>query len=111
MNIKELLDFPDLDIDDFWSVVGSLPDEGETGNHKKNINSIFKNNGELKARYINRNTDLDIQMFHKTQGFIRKQIRTLLHINKMKEQRDKRKQEIREAKGSKELRKEIGNEE
>ncbi len=85
MKLKDLLG-TEFSLDEFWAVVDALPDEVSGKKQKANINAFFKKNGDPKKKKLI--TDEDYQVSHDTQGFIRRWVRTQIHVNKLKARRD-----------------------
>lgn len=98
---QELLKNFDFTLDEFWAVIDDLPDEGEKKKDKDNIKSFFKKNGDLKSRALNLNVDKDFQDFHRTQGFIRRYVRTQIHMNRLRLHKDTHKRHIKDVREKK----------
>lgn len=103
MKIKDLLGDTEFTTDEFWAVVDALPDEVAGKKQKANINAYFKKNGDLKIKAVSLSTDEDYQTWHDTQGFIRRQIRTQIHMNRLKNRRDVILRNIKDVKEKKDV--------
>ena len=92
MNIKELIGKDDFTMDEFWVAVDILPDEFNGKPLKANVRAHFKKDGEPKVKAKKG------QDWHDTQGFIRRQVRTQIHLNKLRKHRDAHVQLVRKKK-------------
>ncbi len=88
-------------IAEFWAVVDALPDDVDGKNPKVNIHSYFKKNGDPKAKALSLSTDEDFQTWHDTHGFIHKQVRQQIHMNKLRKRADESKQHAKDKKEKK----------
>ena len=103
MKIRDILTNVDFTMDEFWVIVDALPDEVAGKKQKANINAYFKKNGDPKVKALSLSTDEDYQTWHDTQGFIRRQVRTQIHVNKLKKRRDDILGNIKDVKRKKDL--------
>jgi len=101
--VKELLVGFDFTMDEFWSAIDALPDEIDGRKHKMNIRAFFKKDGTPKSKALSLSTDNDFQTWHTTQGFIRRQIRVQIHMNRLKQRRDVILKNIRDVKEGKDV--------
>ncbi|HDZ13487.1 hypothetical protein LCGC14_0955800 [marine sediment metagenome] len=98
--IKDILE-NDFTIAEFWAIVDTLPDDINGKNYKLNINAYFKKNGDPKVKALSLSTDEDFQIWHDTQGFIRRSIRMQIHMNKLRYHVAVHKQHIKDVRDGK----------
>ncbi len=90
--IAELLTGIEFTNDEIQEALDALPDEFAGKPLKANINKYFKKDGTAKAK------KQEGQEWHDTQGFIRRQVRTQIHINRLRKHVEAHKQLIKEKK-------------
>ena len=98
--IKDILG-NDFTMKEFWAIVDALPDDINSKNYKLNINAYFKKSGDLKVKALSLSTEEDYQIWHDMQGFIRRGIRTQIHLNKLRHHVAVHKQHIKDVKEGK----------
>ena len=90
--IAELFVDTEFTNEEFQEALDSLPDEFAGKPLKATIRKYFKLDGTAKVK---KQTG---QEWHDTQGFIRRQVRTQIHINRLRKRAEAHKQIIREKK-------------
>lgn len=99
--IKLSFNEEDFTMDEFWAVIDRMPDDVAGRPHKKNIRAYFKKDGTPKAKALALSTDEDFQEMHHTLGFMRRYVRTQIHLNKLRKHKAAHKKHIKEVKEKK----------
>lgn len=85
-SIFEILRYPEeFTIDEFWTVVAILPDEGKGKERKDNINKYFKKDGTPKAKALSPQSQADYQAIQDTVNFIGTFVLNQIHKNKIRQ--------------------------
>lgn len=81
-SVIAILHDQDFTMKEFWEAINELPAEFDGKPMRANISGYFKKDGTPKVRQRKG------QQWHDTQKFIRKNVRTHMHVKKLKKHRE-----------------------
>lgn len=101
------MEFTESPLGEFWEAVESLPDNLDGKNYKKIIKKLFNKDGESKfvdyddlVKVLEKQGEHKdqeaFQEWHDTMGIIRRKVSHQIHMNRLRKDRDDRKQEIKD---------------
>ena len=100
--IQDTLDtIEEFTMDEFWTVIDALLDEGDGKKHQDNIRKFFKKDGTPKAKALSPSTQEDYQSIYDTEVFIHTTVATEIHLNKLRHHVNVHKQHIKDVKEGK----------
>ena len=96
IKLEELV--PGILVSDFWRVVNALDETIDGKNYKGIIAQYFHPDGKSKKNIQSLQTDKQIQDWNEVNNFILSNVIPKMHIQRLRDRKEQRKQEIREKK-------------